>query len=354
MLIFNALAIDIYCKYLYIKDMNTIELNPENATLEEVEIVRESTPNKKHSMRLLAIRLLLEDRPRSDVMQIMNRSESTLIRWINLFNHGGIDALVPKPKPGRPRKVSKEDRKRIVDLMNDPQSAGQTHWTCIKLWGYLKEVESINLGYSTLARLLHTENFCLKVPRTWPEKHDPVLRAQFQNDISILLENGDLEVWFCDESGFLADPRPRRVWAVKGSKVKTTRTGIHLRESVVGAVCPKSGALSALVINHVDTDVFQVFLDQLASDTKGRNILLVLDNASWHKAKKLNWHHIQPKYLPPYSPDLNPIERLWLVMKDRFFTQWYTKERDILLDRVCEAVKSLMITPNEVKSICNV
>ena len=334
--------------------MKTIEINPENATLEEVEIVHESTPSRKHSIRLFAIRLLLEGRSRSDVMQIMKRSESTLIRWINLWNQGGIDALVPKPKPGRPPKVSKEERKKIIALMSDPQSAGQTHWTCTKLHGYLREVESINLGYSTLARLLHEENFCLKFPRSWPDKQDPVQRAQFQRDVSILLDNEDLEIWFSDESGFLADPRPRQVWAVKGSKVKTTRNNTHLRESVIGAVCPKSGELSALVINHVDTDVFQAFLDQLAKDTEGRNIILVLDNASWHKAKKLNWHHIQPKYLPPYSPDLNPIERLWLVMKDRFFTQWYTNEREILVDRVCEAVKSFIITPNQVKSICHV
>lgn len=341
-------------KYLYIINMNKIHPNSENGTIEEVEIVLESTPDKKHSLRLLAIRLLLEDRSRVDVMQIMHRSESTIIRWINLWNQGGIDALVPRAKSGRPPKVNKEQRQKIIDLMNDPQSAGQTHWTGIKIWGYLKEVESINLGYSTLTRLLHAENFCLKVPRSWPEKQDPVLRAQFRSDVSNMLDNDSIELWFGDESGFLADPRPRRVWAVKGSKPKCTRTGIHLRESVVGAVCPKNGELSALVIDSVDTDVFQAFLDQLSEETKGRNIVLVVDNASWHKAKKLNWRHILPMYLPPYSPDLNPIERLWLVMKDRFFVQWYTKKREVLVDRVCEAVESFLDKPEEVRSICAV
>ena len=287
-------------------------------------------------------------------MQIINKSESTLIRWINLWNQGGIDALFPKPKGGRPPKLSKDNRKRIVELMNDPQSAGQTHWTGVKLWGYLKDVESINLGYASLTRLLHEENFCLKVPRSWSDKQDAVLREQFKKDIYIHLKNKDLEVWYCDESGFLADPRPRRVWAIKGSKVKTTRTNQHLGETVVGAVCPRSGTLSAFVINHVDTDVFQAFLDQLAGETEGRNVVLVLDNASWHKAKKLQWHNLQPMYLPPYSPDLNPIERLWLVAKDRYFTQWYTREREVLIERVCEAIKSFLKSPNEVKSICAV
>jgi len=353
-MIIKGLPIDIFCNILYIKDMNKLTLNQENDTIEDVKIVLESTPSKKHSLRLLAIRLLLEGRSRSDVMQIMNRSESTLIRWINLWNQGGIDALVPRPKPGRPPKITEKQRQRVIDLMKDPQSVGQTHWTAIKFWGYLREVESIFLGYSTLTRMLHDEKFCLKVPRSWSDKQDPILRSKFRKDMSMLLKDKDIEVWFCDESGFLADPRPRRVWAEKGSKIKTTRTCVHLRESVVGAVCPKSGALSALVVNGVNTDVFQVFLDQLANETKGRNIVLVMDNASWHKATKLSWNHIRPMYLPPYSPDLNPIERLWLVMKNRFFTQWYTRERETLINRVCEALKSFLEASCEVKSICAV
>lgn len=331
--------------------MNKITINKENGTIQEVEIVRDSTPSRRRSYRLFAMRLLLEGRSREDVISIMNRSESTLIRWINLWNKGGIDSLFPKPKTGRPPKVNPVERQTIVDLMSDPQSANQTHWTCVKLWGYLKEKESINLGYSTLARLLHAANFCLKFPRPWPDKNDPILRAKFREDLSMLMNNQDKEIWFGDESGFLADPRPRQVWAIKGSKIKTTRTGQHLRESVVGAVCPQSGALSAIVFNRVDTDVFQLFLDQLHEDTEGKNITLVLDNASWHKTKKLNWHCIQPMYLPPYSPDLNPIERLWLVMKNRFFTQLFTKDREKLVDRVCEAVKSFLKEPAQVKSI---
>ena len=334
--------------------MKAIQANQENGALEEVEVVMESTPSKKHSMRLLAIRLLLEGRDRSDVVKIMNKSESTIIRWIKLWNQGGIDALVPKPKTGRPRKVDAENRRKIVNLMKDPESAGQTHWTVVKLWGYLKEIESIHLGYSTLARLLHEEKFCRKFPRPWPEKQDEELRAKFKAEISDLYQKDDLELWFCDESGFLADPRPRQVWVMKGSKVKTTRTGAHLRESIVGAVCPKTGQLSAMVINHVDTDVFQVFLNQFAEATEGRKIVLVLDNASWHKTKRLNWHHIKPIYLPPYSPDLNPIERLWLVMKDRFFTQWYTNDREKLTQRVCDAFNSFIKKQNEIQSICAV
>jgi transposase len=58
--------------------------------------------------------------------------------------------------------------------------------------------------------------------------------------------------------------------------------------------------------------------------------LLILDNASWHKRKSLNWHFFEPLYLPPYSPDLNPIERLWLVMKANWFANIRCKDRQKL------------------------
>jgi len=46
-----------------------------------------------------------------------------------------------------------------------------------------------------------------------------------------------------------------------------------------------------------------------------RAFILIIDNASWHKRKTTHWHNWQPMYLPPYSPDLNPIERIWLTIQ---------------------------------------
>ena len=82
---------------------------------------------------------------------------------------------------------------------------------------------------------------------------------------------------------------------------------------MVGAVSPQTGELFSLVVNGVDTDVFQFFLDRLAENVPkvpGQRQLFILDNALWHKAGRLHWHHFEPVYLPGYSPDYNPIERL--------------------------------------------
>ena len=112
-----------------------------------------------------------------------------------------------------------------------------------------------------------------------------------------------------------------------------------------------------MIFNHCDTDIFQVFLDNLAQDSpkiEGVRQLLVLDNASWHKAKRLNWYHIEPIYLPPYSPDFNPIERFWLRLKADYFSDFFTRKADELENRIIEALRAFFKDPDTVASQCRI
>ena len=64
--------------------------------------------------------------------------------------------------------------------------------------------------------------------------------------------------------------------------------------------------------------------------------LLIMDNSSWHK--NIDWGKFEPLYLPPYSPDLNPIERLWLLVKAQWFTDFIAKTRAELMQRLDKAL----------------
>ncbi len=154
-----------------------------------------------------------------------------------------------------------------------------------------------------------------------------------------------------DESGFEGDPRPRRRWDKKGHKTRSTKNGDHLRMNALGMVCPRSGEFFAIEATHVSSDMFQAFLNEADSSLtfpRNRNIL-ILDNASWHKKKSLQWHHFEPLYLPPYTPDFIPIERLWLVMKDRWFNNVVCKNMNLLIQRLDRALLDLIGRPEEVK-----
>ena len=105
-----------------------------------------------------------------------------------------------------------------------------------------------------------------------------------------------------------------------------------------------------------DTDCFQVFLDEANKDldlSRDTNYLLV-DNASWHKSASLNWGRFTPIYLPAYSPDLNPIERLWLLIKQTWFSDFVAKGREKLSERLDQALTWAMDNPQSVKKMCTI
>ena len=110
-------------------------------------------------------------------------------------------------------------------------------------------------------------------------------------------------------------------------------------------------------MDGVDTDVFQCFLDEFAKTIpkkEGIRQIVILDNASWHKSDRLHWHHFEPKFLPSYSPDFNPIERLWLRLKADWFWDFIAKSQDELIERLTMALKSFLAQTDQTASICSI
>ena len=69
-------------------------------------------------------------------------------------------------------------------------------------------------------------------------------------------------------------------------------------------------------------------------------------------AKSLQWHHIEPVYLPPYSPDFNPIERLWQHLKSNYLAGYITKYGDELNEKLFTSLRELLEQPKTIRSVC--
>jgi transposase len=331
-------------------------LNLENATLEEVRIAMDCTPTKKGFRRLQALRWLYEGKTAQEVASLAHFSERQILRYIKAFNAGGLDGLIPGRSRGRGRALAKDIvESKILPLLEDPSLAGQSHWTAVKLHGWIKDKLKVDLSYGTTVRYLHEQDYKLKVPRPWPLNQDEEAREAFCLKLQAWHEETSIDLWFADECGVEGDPRPRRQWTPVG-KVRTCPSlGEHIRHNVLGAVRPADGRISSMLFNRCDTDTFQAFLNSLAGENPpaaGRRALLVMDNASWHKTKRLTWHHFEPVYLPARSPDLNPIERLWLRLKADWFNGWIAKNNAELQERLITALQFLFAQPALVSSQC--
>ena len=161
-----------------------------------------------------------------------------------------------------------------------------------------------------------------------------------------------IEVWFEDEMRVGLKGRTGHRWWVRGERPRGLRQQGYEWAHLFGAVRPATGEGFALVLPEVSTAAMQVFLDRFAATlASGVHVALVLDRAGWHGARHLA---VPPNItfvpLPPYSPELNPVERLWLYLRERFLSHRLLDGYDAIVDACCEAWNAL--TPERLRSLC--
>lgn len=110
----------------------------------------------------------------------------------------------------------------------------------------------------------------------------------------------------------------------------------------------ESGDVFTLIMPSVDRDCMQVFIDEFAKQISG-NVVIVMDQAGWHKGLIIP-KNIEIEFLPPYSPELNPVERLWQYMKDRILKNRVYEDLQSLENKVTEFICAL--SSDTVKSVC--
>lgn len=121
---------------------------------------------------------------------------------------------------------------------------------------------------------------------------------------------------------------------------------------VYAAVDIVSGKMDSLILPYVNTDCMQVFLDEVASRYPGERIIMITDGAGWHHGKELAMPpNLRFLFLPPYSPELNPVEHLWDELREKFFCNLVFDSLDALEDHLCDALRIMGSDTDKVRSI---
>ena len=144
--------------------------------------------------------------------------------------------------------------------------------------------------------------------------------------------------------------RAGRTLTAKGVKPICKFQQVFISTYLFGAFSPITGDSFLLELPMCNGNTFQIFLDQFSLQNEQELKLIVLDNGAFHKARTLVIpDNIVLIFLPPYSPELNPAEKIWARFKRQFTNQFF-KTMDDLQEFVCKISKTLEC--NEVKSIC--
>jgi len=147
---------------------------------------------------------------------------------------------------------------------------------------------------------------------------------------------------FQDEAGFGRINKPRYCWCRKG--IRPSVPCHHIREYryAYGAVDPQRGDSFFLILPHCNTICMNIYLRELSAEYPEDYIVLVADKAAWHTAKGLKIpDNIEIIPLPPYTPEMNPIEQIWAWLRLHGFRNEVFLTLDKVVDRLCVTIRSL-------------
>ena len=118
---------------------------------------------------------------------------------------------------------------------------------------------------------------------------------------------------------------------------------------------PATGKDFTLVLPSVNAAVMDLFLEHFAATLpKNVHAVMVLDGAGWHDERALCVpNNVTLVTLPPYSPELNPVERVWLYLRERFLSMRILGDTEAIIDACCTAWIALTREPDRLRSLCN-
>ena len=134
------------------------------------------------------------------------------------------------------------------------------------------------------------------------------------------MKDPDIHLWCEDEVHFQRHSSLIRMWAPKGQQPRVLSPSVRYKVGFFGALNLKTGSLLTKEAPTFNSETFGDFIRYLLESTRGK-IYLIMDNAKWHRAKDLkdlfksNQDRLIRIFLPSYSPELNPVERVWRITR---------------------------------------
>ena len=173
------------------------------------------------------------------------------------------------------------------------------------------------------------------------------------------------EIWFQDEARVGQQGTLTRLWARKGTRPRAPKDcryawafarslePVAFAGSLFGAVCPARATGAARVMPYANTAAMNAHLAEISAHVSpGAHALLVLDGAGWHSSTDLVVPpNISLLPLPPYSPELNPVENLWQFLRQSNLANRVFESYDAIVRVCCDAWKALLAMPERVASI---
>jgi transposase len=263
------------------------------------------------------------------IISVLGFSERTIEEWESRFEQDNVAGLKDLPRSGRTPKLSEaqvNELKFYVETSSKKES--QEKITSVeKIIDKIQNDFQVKFSSSGLYKMLHSIGLSKIIPRPIHEKNDPEKISKWLEDlpekinkIIDLKKESKINFYFQDESRYGQKTIYTGVWSLTGNNIEYENQDGFLNSWIFGAVNPKTGEKFGLILPKLDSDNMQIFLDEFSKTImKGEHVIMILDGSYAHKNSILIIpENISFIFLPPYSPKLNPIERLWKWIKSHY------------------------------------
>lgn len=316
--------------------------------------------------RLIGIANALEGMRRDEAARLTGMDRQTLRDWVLRYNEQGIEGLNNRTAPGRQSYLTEGQQaalKAIILAGPDPKRDQVRRWRMVDLIGLVEAKWGVRYSETGMLRLVWSLDLSHQQPRPEHPKADRRAQERFKNGglaaelaaVAARHPGIDLELWFQDEARVGQKGRLGYVWWQRGERPTAPRDHRFQSAWIIGAVCPARDTGVALVMSRLNAAVMSRFLDQVsAAVTPGAHGVVVLDKAGWHIAHDLVVpSNLSLVFLPSYSPELNPIERLWLYLKENWLSARLFDHVNDIIDACCHAWNQLIAQAGQIRSLCS-
>lgn len=278
--------------------------------------------------RLLAIKLACRGQSTAqEIAEICGVSRGRVFEWFKAVRAKGLEALLVREKPGPKEGSGGPPSEVAVELTQKLQNGDFI--TAVQAQRWLKQKHEIDRPYKTVWGWLKKAGGVLLVPRPSHSRKVPGAAEQFREGLAqkladLALPKGALvKLWVMDEARFGLHTQMRRLWACKGQRPVVSRQIKYQWDYLYGSLDVMGGRAHFCQIPSVNLEWDQVYLEKLVEVDREAIHVVIRDQAGFHLRDGDDRlpDRVRIIDLPPYSPELNPCEQLWDLVKDEIGNQ---------------------------------
>lgn len=315
-------------------------------------------------IHILVLFALHEGRVEQEIADTFQVNVKTVLEWKCLYLCYGVQSVEPKKSPGRPPKLTKSQKREIADLIcAGPLAAGfrSAGWRTPMIQDLIYQKFGVAYSVNYLSQWLKNLGFSYQKARFESDHLNEIERKKWKAktwpEILKLAKERGAQILFGDEVSFPQWGTLSYSWAKRGQQPVVKTSGKRKGYKVLGVIDYFSGQFFSMTTQErLNSASYEEFLSQVLAKTTA-HLILIQDGARYHTSAAMkaffekHQERLTVYQLPSYSPDYNPIEKLWKKIKTQETHLHYFPTFESLVKKVDEALVKFENTQKEVLSL---